>query len=157
MKKTMKADDAKKIIATAIDREIEAYTFYRGIADKVKDPALKDLFAELAGEEKKHRELLQGMLTKDISKMKFDPSHDYKVGDKLPSPDLNVGMKPLEGLVVAIKRELEAMQMYTQLAKLATDTETQFLFSQLANMERGHKARLEDIYTNMAFPENVWV
>jgi len=31
------------------------------------------------------------------------------------------------------------------------------LFSQLANMERGHKARLEDIYTNMAFPENVWV
>ena len=24
---------------------------------------------------------------------------------------------------------------------------------QLANMERSHKARLEDIYTNMAFPE----
>ena len=24
----MKADDAKKIISTAIDREIEAYTFY---------------------------------------------------------------------------------------------------------------------------------
>jgi rubrerythrin len=47
------------------------------------------------------------------------------------------------------------MQMYSQLAKLATDTETQLLFSQLANMERGHKARLEDIYTNMAFPE-VW-
>jgi rubrerythrin len=79
------------------------------------------------------------------------------VGDNLPTPDLKVGMKPLEGLVVAIKKELEAMQMYTQLAKLATDTETQFLFSQLANMERGHKARLEDIYTTMAFPENVWV
>ena len=71
--KTMKAEDAKKIIATAIDREVEAYTFYRGIADKVKDKTLKDLFAELAGEEKKHREFLQGMLTKDISKMKFDP------------------------------------------------------------------------------------
>ena len=153
----MKAEDAKKIIATAIDREVEAYKFYHGVADKVKNKILKDLFAELAGEEKKHREFLQGMLTKDISKMKFDPSHDYKVGDTLPSPNLNVGMKPLDGLVVAIKKELEAMQMYTQLAKLATDTETQFLFSQLANMERGHKARLEDIYTNMAFPENVWV
>jgi len=126
----MKADDAKKIISTAIDREVEAYTFYRGVADKVKDPALKSLFAELAGEEKKHREFLQGMLTKDVSKMKFDASHDYK-------------------------KELEAMQMYTQLASLAKDTETQLLFSQLANMERGHKARLEDIYTNMAFPE-VW-
>ena len=149
----MKADDAKKVIEDAITKEIEAYTFYRGVADKVKDKALKDLFAELAGEEKKHREFLQGMLTKDIAKMKFDASHDYKVGDNLPTPDLNVGMKPLEGLVVAIKKELQAMQMYTQLAKLAKDTETQLLFSQLANMERGHKARLEDIYTNMAFPE----
>ncbi|RPI37295.1 MAG: ferritin [Methanoregulaceae archaeon] len=153
----MKADDAKKIIEDAITKEIAAYTFYRGVADKVKDKALKDLFAELAGEEKQHREFLQGMLKKDIAKMKFDAAHDYKVGDNLPTPDLSVGMKPLEGLVVAIKKELEAMQMYTQLAKLAKDTETQLLFSQLANMERGHKARLEDIYTNMAFPENVWV
>lgn len=149
----MKAEDAKKIISTAIDREVESYTFYRGIADKVKDKALKDLFAELAGEEKKHREFLQGMLSKDISKMKFDASHDYKVADTLPSPKLSVEMKPIEGIVVAIKKELEAMQMYTQMASLAKDTETQLLFSQLANMERGHKARLEDIYTNMAFPE----
>ena len=43
----MKAEDAKKIIATAVDREVESYTFYRGIADKVKDKTLKDLFAEL--------------------------------------------------------------------------------------------------------------
>jgi rubrerythrin len=153
----MKADDAKKIIATAIDREVEAYTFYRTIADKVKDKVLKDLFDELATDEKKHRELLQRMLNKDVSKMKFDPSHDYKVADTLESPALTANMKPLEGLVVAIKKELEAIQMYTQLANLSKDTETQLLFSQLANMERGHKARLEDIYTNMAFPENVWV
>ena len=43
--------------------------------------------------------------------------------------------------------------MYTQLATLSTDAEQELLFSQLANMERGHKARLEDIYTNMAFVE----
>ncbi|MDP3395890.1 MAG: ferritin family protein [Methanoregula sp.] len=151
----MKTDDAKKIISTAIDKEVEAYTFYRGVADKVKNPALKSLFSELAGEEKKHREFLQGMLNKDVSKMNFDKSHDYKIADALPSPALTVDMKPLEGIVISIQRELEAMQMYTQLANLSKDTETQFLFSQLANMERGHKARLEDIYTNMAFPE-VW-
>ena len=151
----MKADDAKKIIEDAITKEIAAYTFYHGIADKVKDPALKSLFSELAGEEKKHREFLQGTLTKDIAKMKFDASHDYKVVDEMPTPALKVCMKPLEGLVIAIKKELEAMQMYSQLAKLAKDNETQLLFSQLANMERGHKARLEDLYTEMAFPE-VW-
>jgi rubrerythrin len=149
----MKADEAKKIISTAIDREVEAYTFYRSVSDKVKDQALKSLFNELAGEEKKHREFLEGFLAKDISKMKFDAKKDYKVGDALPTPLLTITMKPLEGLVVAIKKELEAMQMYTQLAQASTDTEQQLLFSQLANMERGHKTRLEDIYTNMAFPE----
>ena len=46
------------------------------------------------------------------------------------------------------------MQIYTRLANLSTSTEQKLLFSQsLANMESGHKARLEDIYTNMAFPE----
>jgi len=151
----MKPDDVKKIISTAIDREVEAYTFYRSISDKVKDKALKSLFDELAGEEKKHREFLQGFLTKDVSKMKFAAGHDYKVGDALPTPPLSMDLKPLDGLVLAIKKELEAMQMYTQLAKASADTETQLLFTQLANMERSHKSRLEDIYTNMAFPE-VW-
>ncbi|MDD1671675.1 MAG: ferritin, partial [Methanomicrobiales archaeon] len=49
-----------KILSLAINREVEAYTFYRGIADKVKDANLKKIFAELAGEEVKHRETLQG-------------------------------------------------------------------------------------------------
>jgi len=152
----MKAEDAKKIISIAIDREVEAYTFYRTLADKVRDKALKDLFAELAGEEKKHREFLQAFLTKDVKTMKFAAGHDYKVGDALPSPPLTADLKPLDGLVLAIRKELEAMQMYTQLGKAAADTETQLLFAQLANMERGHKARLEDIYTNMAFPMTEW-
>ena len=151
----MKSDDAKKIISTAIDREVEAYTFYRTISDKVKDAALKKLFGELAGEEKQHREFLQGMLSKDVTKMHFDAKKDYMVVNAMPSPLLTADLKPLDGLVLAIKKELEAMQMYTQLANLSADTEQKFLFSQLANMESGHKARLEDLYTNMAFPE-VW-
>ncbi len=149
----MKADDAKKILSLAIDREVDAYTFYRTVSDKVKDKALKSLFNELAGEEKKHRELLQGFLAKGVTTMHFDAKNDYKVGDALPTPKLTADLKPLDGLVIAIKKELEAMQMYTQLAKLSTDTEQQLLFSQLATMERGHKARLEDLYTEMAFPE----
>lgn len=151
----MKSDDAKKIISTAIEREVEAYTFYRTISDKVKDAALKKLFGELAGEEKQHREFLQGMLSKDVAKMHFDAKKDYKVVNAMPSPPLSADMKPLDGIIVAIKKELEAMQMYTQLAGLSPDTEQKFLFTQLANMESGHKARLEDLYTNMAFPE-VW-
>jgi rubrerythrin len=62
-------------------------------------------------------------------------------------------MKPIDGLVVAIKKELAAMQMYSQLANASDDAEVKKLFTELAAMERGHKTRLEDIYVNMAFPE----
>ncbi|HUH78497.1 MAG TPA: ferritin family protein [Methanoregula sp.] len=150
----MKTNDAKKILSLAIDREVESYTFYRTVSDKVRDPALKKLFGELAGDEKKHREFLEGFLARDATKFHFSPSADYKVGDSLPAPALSADMKPIEGLVLAIKKELDSMQMYTQLAKSSTDVEQQLLFSQLANMETSHKARLEDLYTEMAFPES---
>jgi len=149
----MKSDEFKKIISLAIDREVEAYTFYKSVAEKSKNANLKKLFAELAGEEKKHREFLQDFLAKEGKSLKFDAKVDYKVGDALPSPAITPDLTPLEGLVLAIKKELEAMQMYTRLAAASTDAQQQMLFTGLANMERGHKTRLEDIYVNMAFPE----
>ncbi len=150
----MDADQYKKIIKDAINKEVEAYTFYRTVADKAKDTALKNMFGELAGEEKKHRELLEDFLTKDVKEMHFNASRDYKVADSLETKALTPDMKPLDGLVLAIRRELEAMQMYSQLAALSDDAAQKKLFTELASMERGHKARLEDIYTNMAFPES---
>ncbi len=150
----MKAEEAKKILSLAIDREVEAYTFYRTVADKAKDKAMKSIFDELAGEEKKHREFLQAFLAKEGKGLKFEATKkDYKIVEALPTPPLSPDLKPTEGLIIAIRKELEAMQMYTQLANASSDTEQQFLFQQLANMEKTHKARLEDIYTDMAFPE----
>lgn len=142
-----------QIINTAIDREVEAYTFYKSVADKVKDKSLKKLFDELAGDEKKHREMLQNLATKDAKQIHFSPSKDYKVSDTLASPPLTPDLKPIDGLVLAIRKELDAMQMYSRLAETAADTAEKSLFTELANMERGHKARLEDIYVNMAFAE----
>ncbi len=150
----MDANQYKKVIKDAINKEVEAYTFYRTVADKAKDTALKNMFGELAGEEKKHRELLEDFLTKDVKEMHFNASRDYKVADSLETKPLTPDMKPLDGLVLAIRRELEAMQMYSQLAALSDDPAQKTLFTELASMERGHKARLEDIYTNMAFPES---
>jgi len=151
----MKPEDFKKIISLAIDREIESYTFYRTLTDKVKDAALKKMFTELAGEETKHREYLQGLLTKGPQAFHVQEKADYKIADMLKSPPLTASLKPIDGIVLAIRKELDAMQMYTQLAKVAADAEEKKMFSELAKMENGHKARLEDLYTNMAFPE-VW-
>jgi len=151
----MDANEYRTILSMAVKNEIEAHSYYRGVADKVKDTQLKSLFAELAGEETKHRETLEGFLAKPPSSLKFDASQDYKVAETLKTPDLTLDLKPVDGIALAVKKELEAMQMYTQLANRSTDPEQKRTFAELASMERGHKARLEDIYTNMAFPE-VW-
>ena len=151
----MTPEEYKNIISEAINNEVEAYTFYHTISEKIKDANLKTLFGELAGEEKGHREYLQKLLSRDIKTLGFSSTKDYKVGDSIPTPPLTPDMKPVDGLVVAIKKELAAMQMYTQLANASEDAEVKKLFTELATMERGHKTRLEDIYVNTAFAE-VW-
>lgn len=149
----MDDEEYRSIISNAIEREIEAYTFYRMVREKVTDENLKNLFNELAGEETKHRKILEGFLTKEPGKLGFDTKRDYKIAQTLETPPLSADLKPLDGLIIAIRKELDAMLMYTQLASLSVDPEQIELFESLAAMERGHKARLEDIYTNMAFPE----
>jgi rubrerythrin len=151
----MDAEEYRSIISNAIDREVEAYTFYRTVREKVTDENLKNLFNELAGEESNHRKTLEGLQMKEPGKLGFNTQRNYKVAETLETPPLSADLKPLDGLVIAIRKELDAMQMYTQLASLSVDPEQMALFESLAAMERGHKARLEDIYTNMAFPE-VW-
>jgi rubrerythrin len=150
----MNQDEFKKIILFAIECENEAYAFYSRVSEKSSDKKLKDMFNELAGDEKKHRVLLEAYLIRSPEKMHFSETKDYKVVDALPTPPLTADLKPLDGLVIAIKKELEAMQMYTQLADVSTDETHKNAFLELALMERGHKSRLEDIYTNMAFPES---
>jgi len=151
----MSPDEFKKIISKAIGEEVAAFEFYNGVSEKTKDKNLKDLFKELAVEEGKHKRTLEGFLAMPPERFHFAPARDYKVVDSVPTPPLTLELKPIEGLVIAIKKELEAMQVYTQLANTSADEAQKKIFLELASMERQHKARLEDIYTNMAFPE-VW-
>jgi rubrerythrin len=151
----MKPEDFSRIISQAIEGEKEAYTYYQTVSERVTDAALKKILAELAGDELNHREFLERIAVKGLDSLHVEESHDYKIADTLESPSLSVNLKPADGITLAIRKELDAMQMYTQLAQVAGDPEEKKMFLELAKMEKGHKARLEDIYTNMAFPE-VW-
>ncbi|MBP2144915.1 rubrerythrin [Methanofollis sp. W23] len=151
----MKTEEYRQIIASAIDKEVEAYVFYEEIRDRVNDPVLQTLFRELASEERQHRKLLENYLAARPMELHFDESRDYKVSETFDRPGPTSDMKPVDGIKLAIKREEDAVEMYRQFAELSTDPEQRKVFEQLARMELGHKARLEDLYTEMAFPE-VW-
>ena len=149
----MKPEEYKKIIQNAISKEVESYVFYRSITEKVKDAALKSTFKELAGEETKHREFLEGLLMKPMKELHFDESRDYRISKTIERPTVTIDMKPLDGLKLAIQKEEVAMDLYKGLSAASKDAEMKKMFDSLAKMETSHTVRLEDIYTNQAFPE----
>ncbi|MBT8506848.1 ferritin [Methanomicrobiaceae archaeon CYW5] len=151
----MKKEEYRSILSGAIEKEVESYTFYREIESCTNDETLKKIFGELADEERKHRETLEEFLTKPIKSLEFDEAQDYKISETLELPTMTTEMKPADGIALAIKKEELSRDMYRELAELSTGPQQKQIFTNLANMESHHKARLEDIFTNMAFPE-VW-
>ncbi|HWQ66436.1 MAG TPA: ferritin family protein [Methanospirillum sp.] len=149
----MKLEEFKTILLTAIDKEVESYTFYTATSERVADKALKTIFKELADQETMHRKTLQEYLSGAKKELKFDEAKDYHISDTIESPVLTTEMKPLDGLKLAIKKEEEAKEMYEKFAAASADADQKKVFEELAKMELGHKARLEDIYTNTAFAE----
>jgi rubrerythrin len=151
----MTPEDFRQIISQAMNGEMEAYTFYCMVADKVADATLKNIFSELADNEWDHQKFLQAVMLKGSRALQVEESHDYKSADTPELPPLSVDSKPVDGILLAIRKKLDAMQLYTQLSQIARDPEEKVAFLKLANMEKNQKSRLEEIYANMAFPE-VW-
>jgi len=143
------------ILSMAIRDEVEAFEFYDSVAQKVSDRSLKQIFSELAGEEQKHRQLLQAFLANPAMPLRFKEETDYNVSESVALPQLSMDMKPADAIALAMKKEEESMKAYNELARVSSDPDQAHEFSQLAIMEEGHKTKLEELYTNMAFPE-IW-
>jgi rubrerythrin len=148
-------DNYINILSMAIENEVEAYEFYLGVSQKVEDANLKSIFKELAEQELGHKDLLSSYLNNNARPLSFIQIPDYKVSETVAKPKLSMQMKPADAIALAMKNEEEAMNMYKDLADSSSDKEQKNLFMNLSNKEKSHKAQLEDLYTNMAFPE-VW-
>ncbi len=144
----------KEILQMAVGNEVEAYEFYRDAAAKMKDPAMKKTFQELADEESGHKALLEGYLSNEMKDIKFNEESDYKVAETVEAPQtLSTDMAFKDAIALAMKKEQEAMEMYQQFAEASEGAKQRETFLELVKMEKGHKAKLEDIYTNTAFVE----
>ncbi len=143
----------KEIITLAIRNETEAYDFYQGVANISQNKAIKSIFQEMAEQELEHRDFLQSCLDGSVKTINFKTPPDYNVSEKVEKPKLSVNMKPVDAIALAMKNEEEAVDMYQTFADISNDEEQKKLFLELVKMETSHKANLENLYTNMAFPE----
>ncbi|HOE56786.1 MAG TPA: ferritin family protein [Bacillota bacterium] len=149
----MTHEEYKRIISYAIKNEEDAYLFYRDVAQKSKDKNISSLFEGFAKDELSHKVLLEGYLSGSVKSLKFATTSDYKVAESIDKPKLSIDMKPSDAIALAMKNEEEAMNMYIEFAGLSNDPDQKETFLDLAEMEKGHKAKLEDLYVSAAFPE----
>lgn len=135
----------QNIIIQAIASEVEAYDYYTSLSRQLKDQETVKICQCLAEEEWQHRAALQALLDRGLQAL-FESPGDLKLTDCKPDPKLSAEMKPAEALLLAIKKEAEAIKDYSILAQLSKRDEEKQLFERLVIMEQGHKAHLEKIY-----------
>jgi rubrerythrin len=144
----------EKILSDAIDREVEAYQFYQQVYERVDDPTVKEVFERLAKEEQGHREMLEQFKHDPTMVMQIQPPPaDYKVAEATELPKLSIEMKPADAIALAMKKEQQAVELYRALGEGATDPKVKSIFENLANMELGHKHRLENVFVQIGYPE----
>ena len=143
----------KQILSEAISREIEAQRFYSDAAGKIADTFLRDLFAGFVDEEKRHQEILEGYLNSVPESLPFDGNRDYQVAKTVESPEVSSEMKPADAFALAMKKEEEAMNQYSALADGCTDPDQKAVFQRLAAMEKQHKAKMEQAFVDIGYPE----
>jgi len=138
----------------AIENEVRSNEFYSDAATKLKDQRLKDLFTELAGEERKHRQILEEFIKAGPTAFHFDLFPDYKVAETVEDIQMpSTNMKPPDAIALAMKKEQEAMALYEAMANACGDPEQRKLLQELASMERQHKFKMENMFTEVAYPE----
>ena len=127
----MDLQEYKKIVELAIGEEIAASIFYQEASDKVQDPYLKKMFAELAEDERGHKRILEKILTNQSIKQYFRDSVDFKVAETVDKPELSLQMNPADAIALAMKNEEDAMNHYTQLSESVSDPQMKKVFQSI--------------------------
>lgn len=150
----MNSMEIEVIFSMATKREMEANAFYARVAKISNDPEIRRVFTQLAAEEMGHYELLERYRTDPTLPMKLDaPANDYKVAEATDLPAFNDKMKPKDAIALAMKKEQQAVEFYRGMAEKTKDAPLKDMFNNLANMELGHKQKLENVFVEIGYPE----
>ena len=143
------------VIDKAIEKEIEAQNMYRELGEASTEAVAKDMFRQLTAVEKKHEDLLRRYLAGDLGEqgLKKDAALDYRIAEHFYVPEVTPGMPLADVLLLAANRERASHDLYTALAAAQPEGKVRQLFEDLATQELDHKHRMEDYYTDVAFPQ----
>jgi rubrerythrin len=141
------------LMLKAIDEEIAAANFYREAAKHMQVPAVRAIFERLSTDEIHHRDTLETFRFNPVARVAFEHVVDFHVSERETMPPLTFDLTPREAFQLAMKKEEQALTAYTRMAEECRDAEMRKVYVELAEMERGHKSQLEELFVNAACPE----
>ena len=146
----MEFENLTAILDFAIQKELEAAEFYTDISKDEVFSGAGEMFEEFAREERKHQQMLENFKTRGLSTSmedyKFKWITDIKRSNYVVDLEYHRGMGYNEILLLAMKREEKALQLYNDFLKKADSEESRTLFKVLCQEEAKHKLALETLY-----------
>ncbi len=147
MKKWESLDD---ILDFAIQQEQAAADFYIKLSSNMKHEPMRGIMEGFAEEELRHKKKLIAIKERGATTIVNDQvTPDLKMGDYLVDVKLTDDMGYEDALVVAMKMEKKAFQLYTDMAIMAEDESIKKSLLTLANEEAKHKLHFEIKYDDL--------
>jgi len=143
-----------EILDYAIDQEQQAADFYANLAGRAEKAGMKDILLDFAAEEKSHKERLLAIKAGDHELTPEEEILDLKISDYLVEVDSGDDISYQDALIVAMKRERAAFQLYTDMAAKIPESHLKEVLQGLAKEEAKHKLFFESEYDERVLQDN---
>jgi rubrerythrin len=144
----------------AIDMERDGEKYYTEQAQLNKNNAVKEVCLILAKEERIHAQILKNKADKRAYELPSSDSYEkikslFKDMENFKS-EINETPTQLEFYKVALEKEKQSIDLYTDFLEKTTDPEEQKLFEYLIEQEKSHFALFDELVTMVRHSEE-WV
>lgn len=146
--------ELEKIINFAIDQERKAVKFYQDLQKITKFSEKKKLLKDLENMEKGHIEILNRLRNDEIKNIEIKEIQNLHISDYLIPAEPSADMSYQDIIVIAIKKEEKAYNLYNDLALKINNEDAKKMFLKLALEEAKHKNIFEQIYDEEVLSDN---
>ena len=144
----------EEIINFAVEREELAYQLYTDAAAKSTSIAARKMFEEMAAEEAGHRDVFSRIDVALLHQESARKGPHLNLSEYLADIEMRPDMSYPEILRFAIKAEESAWKLYEAAAMMTEDPKMKKTLQVFAEVEKGHKKRIEHIYDEHVLTEN---
>lgn len=141
------------VIKFAVEREETAYKLYTRAAEISTNVSSRKMFQELAAEEAAHKDIFVRIDQEKAEQHKLCTLPEASIAKYLADVPFRADLTYNEILAFALKTEENAYQLYKTAAGMTSDPALQKTLMAFADVELGHRRKIEAIYEERVLTE----